>query len=330
MKFFALITLISAFLLSLSNPFAPDVPHNKKATLQLPERFHQKFKANFNSPQNANVLWAFVIGEKNGIAPRVLKDFNDLELGFLFSPSGIHLTGLIVFLFFFIKKIGRKKILKKLEWIILITLFFLPYLAIKRVIIFRLLVLINRKINLKISNEYIFIATFLISLTLGHYQQSPAGFILSFLYMGTFISLKDQSRPALLLGLFSSHLLICFFTGQEISPTALLLNLPLLGLFSLAFPFFILYFLSFQWIHYNWIEFIVRFIIVGVHWMAKIPQGTLLSSTLFLILAVWIILLRWPKKYLLVVLLLHGNVANSPSVYYQKSFPRVQQLSVHT
>lgn len=329
MRFFTFITLFTTFLLILSDPFNPNITRPKRPSLELARKYQQNFKQNFHSAQNANVLWAFITGDKKGISPRVQKDFNDLELGFLFSPSGIHLAGLMALIFFLIKKIKQKKITKLVEWVFLGSIYFLPYLAIKRLIIFRLLILLNKRLNLKADTEVIFLITFFISFFLGHYSQSPIGFILSFLYMGTFISLRNYSRPIIFLGLFSSHLLVCFFSGNEVSPLGLVFNLPILGLFSLLFPAFILYFLSFRWIHFNWIELFIRFFILSVHWMAKIPHGTLISSTFFLILAVWIILLKWPKKYLLLLLLLHGNVANSPSFYYQKSCPQEQRPSAH-
>jgi len=319
MKFFTFVSLFSVFLLSWSKPFAQDKPPAKKALPAFIKAQHRDFKDGFQSPQNANVLWAFLTGEKAGITPRAQKSFNDLELGFLFSPSGIHLSALLA-LFFLgrklkIPKSRHKKKFQYLQWILLLSAYFLPYLAVKRIICLRFLMLLQRLFKKRIPIEALLVVTFLISFLFGHFAESPLGFILSFLYMGTFIGLRDQARPTILLGLFSTHLIICFFSGNEVSLISLVLNLPLIALFSFLLPFFYLYFLSFQWIHFNWIELVVRAFILMVHWMAKLTQGTFVSASLFLILAVWIILLKKQKRYLLILLLLHGNAANSPAIF---------------
>lgn len=328
MKLFAFITTFSIFLLFWSRPFGQQGRVPKKSVPEFIKAQHRDFKNSFKHPQNANVLWAFLTGEKKGLSPKAQQNFNNLELNFLFSPSGIHLAALSSLIFYLIKKIKHKRVIRIFQWLFLMSAFFLPYLAIKRIVCLRVLILSQLFFKKRIPIEILFGITFLISFFLGHFQDSPLGFILSFLYMGTFIALRDHSKITVLLGLFSSHLVICFFSGNEISLLALILNLPLITLFSFLLPFFYLYFLTFQWIHYNWIEFVVRAFILIVHWAAKPTQGTFVSATLFLILAVWIILLKKQKRYLLILLLLHTNVANSPAFFYARSYSVEQRLSV--
>lgn len=313
MRFFLFISLFSALMLFGSKPFNQKAKAPKRVLPEFITERHRDLKNQFHSPQNANILWAFLTGEKKGISPKILKSFNELEMGFLFSPSGIHLTGFLAIIFYLFKKTKNKKLIRISKWIFLIAAFFLPYLAIKRIAILRILYLSQTFLKKRIPIEILFLLTFFISFFLGHFAASALGFILSFLYMGTFITLRDQSRATIILGLFSSHLLIAFFSGSELSLISLLLNLPLIALFSFLLPIFYFYFLTFQWLDFNWIELIVRAFILTVHWMAKITHGTFVSSTLFLIMAVWIILLKKQKRYLVLFLLLHGNTAISPA-----------------
>ncbi len=319
MKFFLFITLISACLLFWAKPFTQKSALKRELPAAILAQ-KASFKDSFEKPENANVLWAFMTGEKKGITPKTQRDFNALEIGFFFSPSGLHLSGLLFLLFLLSKKIFSKKVHFLWQILFLSLCFFLPYLAIKRIAGLRLLILSQRFFKRKVPIEIIFAVIFLISFLLGHFRESPLGFILSFLYMGTFIALRDYSKITIIIGLFSSHLIICFFSGAEISFLSLILNLPLIALFSFLIPMSYLYFFSFHWIHFNWIEFIVRTFIMLVHWSARLTLGTFVSSTFFLILAVWIILLKKQKRFLLLLLLLHGNNVHSPTFSYSGSY----------
>ena len=75
MRFFMLISLFGAFLLLLTNPFAQNLrPIKREIPIFLKNR-HSDFKDTFKSPQNANVLWALMTGERKGITPKVIDDF---------------------------------------------------------------------------------------------------------------------------------------------------------------------------------------------------------------------------------------------------------------
>lgn len=317
MKFFAFITLFSAFMLFYSKPFSQDKRPVKRDLPSFIRSQQRSFKESFHSPQNANVLWAFLTGQKSGISPMAQKSFNDLELNFLFSPSGLHLASLMALFIFFVKKFKHKKLTKIFQLVFLLAALFLPYLAIKRIVCFRILLIAQSYLKKRIPVEVLFLLTFFISFLLGHYQESPLGFILSFLYMGTFIALSEKSKFILVLGLFSSHLLLNFFSGSEISFLALIFNIPLIALFTFLLPFFYLYLFTFKLIHFNWIELIVRFFIVTTNMMAKLLLGSFMSSTLFLMLAIWVILLKKKKRYLVVLFFLHANLANSPALFSQ-------------
>lgn len=320
MRFFTFITLTGALLLFISNPFAQKlrVPRKNLPAFILDQQ--NSFKESFTHPRNANLAWAMMTGEKIGLSPKDILDFTALELNFLFSPSGLHLTAFMTLIFFIFNQFKWKKFTKILQWLFLAGGLFFPILAIKRLIILRLLILGQRFFKIKCPIEVLFLITFVIAYLLGHYTDSPLGFILSYLFIGTFISLAKQPRIVLVLGLFSTHLLIAFFSGNQISFFSILFSIPLIALFSFVLPFFYLYFLTFKWMTFNWIEWAVRAFVLIVHWMAKIVQGSHMSSTFFLIMALWIVLLRKEKKYLLIVLLLHGNAVLAPTLFYSRSY----------
>ena len=221
------------------------------------------------------------------------------------------------------------KISKILKGLLLVALYFLPFLAIKRIIILNFLIVLSSRFKNNISIELLFLITFLLSFFLGHFNQSPLGFILSYVYIGTFITLRNHSRPTLILGLFSSHLIISLFSGQETSPLALIINIPLLTYFSALMPLLYLYFFTYKFLPYNWIEIFAQVFIKIVRPLSKLAHLTKIDSSVFLIIAVWIILLRKEKKYLALCLLLHCNNANTPAIYYSGSSSGVQKVSGH-
>lgn len=327
MRFFAFITLISALLLFLSKPFGQRIQPIKKNIPALARKHQRAFKDSFERPQNANIAWAMMTGEKFGFSAKAIQSFKDLELNFLFSPTGLHLAALFALPFFLLKKLKRKKLSKMIKCALLIWAFFLPFLAIKRIVFLRLLIMSQGLFKRRFPIEILFLVTFASSFCLGHFRESPLGYILSFLYMGTFISLSDKPRIVLLLGLFSTHLLIAFFSGDEVSFLSLIVNLPIMALFSFLLPFVFLYFFTFQLINFNWIEGAIRLFILIIHWGAKLTHGSFMSSTLFLMIAVWIILLGKKKRYLALALLLHANAANSPAFFYTGSYSGVPRVS---
>ncbi len=321
MKFFFLINLIAAFLLAFTRPFSL---HGASYKPQLPKLLvSQKtaFIESFHTPTYAQAVWSYSTGDKIKLPARVNADFNKLQIGYLFSPSGIHLAGLLFFAYFLFKKIKRARIF------LLLILYWLPYLAIKRLIMFRLLFLLKNKFNLPFSVEHLFLLTFFLAFIFGHYHHSALSFILSFLYMGTYISLRNETRINCLLGLLASHLLVAFFSLQELSPIALLLQLPLLTYFSALLPMSYLYLITFKIFSFNWLEPFVRFFLINIHWMAKIAHLNSINSSFFLILFVWMILIKQNKMAIAFFLFLHTNTLQCPAVFYNSKDDFVSRSS---
>jgi predicted membrane metal-binding protein len=321
MKFFLIISLLSALFLSLRGPVRSEKPGTiakQKAYLaSLPLK--QGLIGTFGNMQNGRVFWAFLTGDKKEVSPKIKADFNSVELGFLFSPSGLHLAAIFLFFFFILRKMTSKKISRRTGYIAYLLFYFFPSFAIKRIILLKGMMFLKHRLKKRWSLERLFLLTFFLSFLLGHYFQSPLGFAMSFLYMGTFIALRNHSRWKLLIGLFCSHLLIAFFCRGEVSLLSLLFNIPLITFFSAMMSLSGFYLLSYKWMHANWIEKFVEIFLWLIKKSALLSHGTHMNPSFFLLAGLWAILFKADKKWIALCFLLHTGLANSPSCFVSGS-----------
>ena len=92
-------------------------------------------------------------------------------------------------------------------------------------------------------------------------------------------------------------------------------------------PFIYLNLGSFHFLRINWIEVVIRYFILMIHWSAKLTIGSFMSASFFLLIAIWIILFKQKKRYLLIALLLHGNALQAPMIIVNQSkLAQLQQL----
>lgn len=321
MRFFLIVSFLTAFMLGTTVQLG--LHSTPVATKPIPPflaRYKNQIKEHFNKPENANILFSFITGNKTGISPHTKKAFKKVNLSFLLSPSGIHFSALFVFVTFFIKKFKNKWMRSFLKFITVSSVFFLPnFESLKRLGILRILFQFKFFSKMKISLEVIFFITFFISFLCGQYKSSPVGFIFSFAFLGTFFSLRDHSKVMLICGLFSTQLILALFLGDKVS----LLSIPvgLLGsfLFTLLFPLLVLFLLTFWMIPINWGEPLLKFYITGIKFMAKALNGSFTSTSIFLIFAIWLLMFHKnsPPKYvaLSLLLFLHTNTAMNPVIY---------------
>lgn len=321
MKFFLFVSILTAVLLGTTIQLGlQKTPVPTKVIPPFLARYKSQVKEQFKKPENANILFSFITGNKTGISPYTKKAFKKLNLSFLLSPSGIHFTALFIFVAYFLKKIKNKWIRYVTKASIVSSFFFLPnFEALKRLGILRLLFQVKFLAKLKISLETIFFLTFVLSFIFGQYKASPLGFIFSFAFLGTFFSLRDSSKIILILGLFSTQLILALFLGDKVS----LLSIPcgLFGsfLFTFLFPVFVLFLLTFWAIPFNWVEPLLQLYIKGIQLTSKLLNGSFTSSSIFLILAIWILMFHKAskRKYMgfCVLLFLHTNTAMNPVIY---------------
>ncbi len=316
MKFFAFITLTSALLLILIAPIPKKPPLSQTSKPSWLIEYKTHFIESFTNAKNGRLLWGFLTGDKKGVSQQLIKDFNQLELGYLFSPSGLHLSAFIALLGLVIKRgIYSKKISPFIK-LTTLAAYTLPFLAIKRVVIFKLLFYLKQRFKLRISTQMIFFATFALSLILGHFLQSPQSFVMSYLFVGTFIGLKDYSKMTLILGLASGHLLLAFFMKKNLSLLALILSLPLIGISSLLISLGYLYLLTFKGLEFNWIEKLVQYFLALIKEMSKISHSFESEPKILIFVLVWLLLLKQKKRYICITLFLCAGSALAPSVFY--------------
>ena len=140
------VTGISLILLMIMTIFGPT---SELTPVHLPQwlvKLHQNLLVQFTYPQNAHFLFSLLTGDKKGLSWHLLRDLDHLNLRFLLSPSGLHLSGFL----FFMKK-GKKRLPFYL------ACWFLPHFySLKRLALLRFLSLFNRKIKfIKLNFPYI-------------------------------------------------------------------------------------------------------------------------------------------------------------------------------
>lgn len=320
MKFFLFIACFTVFLHALVSLLElKDVMPKGKTTPEFLRSYQQDVKNRFKKPENANVLFSFITGNKNGISSYTKKAFKRTNLSFLLSPSGLHLSIVLMILFYPLKKLNVKFLKRASKILFLPSLFLLPeYFSLHRSSLLRLFLQFKFITKLPLSLEHVFFLTFLTAFCLGHFHRSPMGFIYSFAYLGVFFSLRDQSKIMLIAGLFSIQLILGLFSGEKVSLLSIAFGLFGSFAFTLLFPLLLLFLITFSFLDWNWGEPLIRGFIVSIQFVAKNLQGSFTSSSLFLIFAVFI--LMWMKSsrlkyiYLLVLIFCHTNTAMTPVI----------------
>ena len=154
-------------------------------------------KAKYQALKNASyskrakgLYYALMTGDKRNLDKGTREQFKKMGLMHLLTPSGLHLSSLIVI----IKLVPLHWQLLFLGFICLGFLLIEDYYAIKRVIIFKIITLVLQKLfhgktnNHKGNhNKWAFLLTFLVDMLIGNFHQSPLSYIYSFLFWGTIL-----------------------------------------------------------------------------------------------------------------------------------------------
>lgn len=191
---------------------------------------YNDLKQDSDSKKEIGLLYALMTGDKSKLDKKNKKDFKELGLMHLLTPSGLHFSSLIIFFKFFPKKVS----------VFLVIFFSLPffwlekYYSIKRVITFKVTyILLGNKIE---NKSYIaFIFTFLVDILFGNFSDSPLSFTYSFLFWGTIIFHKGSFLD-LNYKLFTNLVLTNFISVQPVSIISILINSPLSLIFSFIYP----------------------------------------------------------------------------------------------
>ena len=320
MKFFAFLSLFTVCLLVFTIQSGRHKQRPEAArTPSFLQDYKREIRSKFSRPENSNILFSFITGDKSGISPYTKKAFKKVNLSFLLSPSGIHFSCVLFFIFWVIKKIKhpRLKIIAKSS--VLFLFLFFPSDSIKRLSVLRLLFQLKFLSKIKITPEQIFIITFILAFLKGDYNNSPIGFIYSFIFLGTFFSMKNFSRMTLIAGLFSTQLILGLFLGEKVSLLSIPFGMVGAFLFTMLFPILLIFLSTFWLFPINWVEPLIRSYVILIQQSAKILNGTFTSSSIFLIAAVWILFMKDKTAgkcaAFAALLLLHTNSAMTPVIF---------------
>ena len=192
----------------------------------------QNFELAYLSSKEKIMIKGLVFGQK----PRkkdLRKAMGNLHIYHLFTPSGLHLSSLLLFLSLFS--------LKRVSLFILfpLVIFIDGFFAFKRVYFIKLLGELLKIKNFYVDSRYLFIFIFLLEF-LFRIQLNPLSFTYSFLFLGIIYSLKDSSPFIILVGLWFGQSLIVSFTSGSLHIFSLPLNSLLTFLITFSYPLILL------------------------------------------------------------------------------------------
>lgn len=213
---------------------------------------HQaKVLHHFESRKVARIYNAISTGNKQGISQGIVKRFKKMGLYHLFTPSGIHLSSLLLLFSPLFSAVRRKAFIYSLliDFTLLGTVCLLPEMhSLKRIALFGFLLRNMRFKSHRLPLFGCFIATFALAALFGSYQASPLSYIYSFLFLGIICSAEGLPKYAIPLGLFAAQLIVSYHQLSPIYWSNIILSPVLTALFSLIFPFLFLgNFISSSW-----------------------------------------------------------------------------------
>jgi hypothetical protein len=278
---------------------------------------------------------AYVWGEKAFMTYKHIEWHNSLYLQHLFTPSGVHLSSLLILL-----KLSSKKgrIYHALEFLLLI-LTFIPVglYPLKRIALFRLCSKINQLMFSKKFSEYsVFITAFAIDFFLGNYSQNPMSFALSYLFIGTLLLFDSKNLIRFFFTLFMAQILVSIIFFKPFYPIAFFIGMLLSALFALLFPLLIAGLLTYTFFP-NFSEYFLALYtkILGFFYHPFVFKWEMLNHLLWLSLILIMSLKLDSRKKIvsmLLILLICPDLGNAPEkfsgFYQKKKYPQYVRRSL--
>lgn len=288
---------------------------NKSELAQL-ARVKEAFQCRFQKAENASVLWAMLTGDKSKISGKTMHAFKEVNLSFLFHLGGLQLSSILLLIHWAIKKWIPSKKKKWISRLVLMAFYFLPLLALKRLILLRLINLTSFFKKYAYQKEIHFFLCFAFYFLTGHYLLSPGSFVASFLYMGTFISFADSPRKQMILAMIANQFLLAFCWQQAFNPVGVILSVPLFFLAGLIAPLGYCYLLSFKVVSYNWIELGVELFLMLLKIFAKFAHSMQTIPSVMLLVLVWLLLFKAKPSTIGLIVCFCSSVATAPIIFY--------------
>ncbi|MCK5074063.1 MAG: ComEC/Rec2 family competence protein [Bacteriovoracaceae bacterium] len=204
-----------------------------------------ELRKNFKNKQMAELVMAYVTGDKKRLKRKYKHLHKRLGIYHLFTPSGIHLSALFTLflpLLFLLRK--KNTILYFLASILaVLPLFLLPgFYSIKRLSIMRILKLVFEFFKLRVEIFHVFLISFLIDLIAGTGRISPIGFTYSFLFLGIILSQGKNPKFLFPFTLFGGQILINYFSNSTLTLAGPFLGFFATFIFTFLFPVIFLFF----------------------------------------------------------------------------------------
>ncbi|MBF0312496.1 MAG: hypothetical protein HQK50_02330 [Oligoflexia bacterium] len=245
-----------------------------------------------------------------------------IGLNHLFTPSGIHLTSLLLLLWplslFFKQKADRLRFRRYATLALCFLVLFLPGLyPLKRLAILRWAVfLIGKFFHYKDYFIIFLLWSFLdiAILMLGTFYYSPGSFVYSFLFVGTILATKDiYPKMLMCLALVGAQIIISFFQQTPLAPLGVVINFILTLIFEFLYPLMFCLLLPlpyFEKILEKVIGVFYYFIHHGAHY--ALECGIVFCSFSILLLVLLLSAKEIQKSRFLIVLLLlfHSEALN--------------------
>lgn len=229
-----MIFFISGLLLAMNKV---EAPRYFKKIDPLKTQFEKKLEHSFKNREERSLLIAYTYGGSDGISKEMKKAHRDLGLLHLFTPSGVHLTAILVPLLFLIRLVTKQK---RIQTILKILIFVAPlflsgFYCLKRMGVWRVLLTL-----FPLGNLPSFFLTFGGDYLFGSFSLEPLSFIYSFLFFGILLSLKNRAKILIPIALLLGQALVAFYLSAPFSILGLLFGMILTLIFAPLFPIFFL------------------------------------------------------------------------------------------
>ena len=143
-----------------------------------------------NEDDNKDYLYTFILGEKKYISKNVLESYKTNGISHLFAISGMHISLITLLIYKIFNKSKYKEMIVAI--IILIYIFLANFSpSIMRAGIFFILLILNKKLKLEISNVYLMLILLSICIFIDPFIIYKIGFQYSYLISFTLILFKD-------------------------------------------------------------------------------------------------------------------------------------------
>lgn len=268
------------------------------------------FPRRVSSMNKCSLEKSLILGEKRCIKPKLKRALKELSLLHLFTPSGLHLSSVLIFSFF-------HKIFK--IFIVFASIFYSfglsHLLALQRVSVFYGINLILK--NTKLS----FLTTFSLCLVFNQYNSNPMSFLFSFIFWFIILT-HNKGKIDLIKKLFLTQALIALILNQSFNVLSLVINPALTFLLTLCFPVLLILFITnlFTDFRNTLYEYLSNFIL-EIH----ISYFSLhMSFVIFLFL----LLTLYPqRKYILILLVLFSNPLGKDIILFSKANELIYPLA---